>query len=197
MNPKSKTSSFLVIIIAFIFGLVIGLVVLGWWLWPVNWTGGSIDTLGIEDQQNFLKAAIEAYAYNPDASLAQQRYAALGDQKEKILSDIMANPGNLEKPDVVNFADAVKNSPVVITATEAVPTSAPATVPAQSMLPVLINAVVNRSGLINICLPVGMLIVVVLVILMVILSRRSKKSSKADGISIEPMETPISDSGSE
>ena len=188
MNQKSKTSSFLFIIIAFVFGLIIGLVVLGWWLWPVNYTGGSFDTLNSVDQQNFLRAAIEAYAYNPDAAIAQERFAALGDQKEKILSDILANPGNMEKTDVEQFANAIKTAPAIITTTEVVATSAPTAAPAKSVATSILSVVFNRPSWMEICLPVGMLVVVVLVILMVFLSRRNKRSVKAGGELIEPME---------
>jgi len=186
MNLRSKTS-LLFVIIAFLVGVIIGLAVLGWWLWPVEWTGASFDTLSSADQQNFLRAAIQSYAYNPDDSTAIQRYAALGDHKEKILSDIMANPGNLAKPDVEKFANAIK-APLVLTTTTAIATSTPAPAPATSVVSSLLSIVFNRPSWQNICLPVGMLIVVVVVILLVFLSRRNKKSVEIVVQSIEPME---------
>jgi hypothetical protein len=196
MNQKSKTSSsvltILLIIIAFFAGLFIGLVVLGWGLWPVTWTGASFETLNSADQQVFLRAAIESYAYNPDETVAQQRYAALGDQKEKILSDILVNPGNLEKEEVEKFADAIKVSPAPLTTTEAVTTSVPMPAPAKSVVSSLLNMASNRSSLTDICLPVALLIGLVLVILIVILSRRKKKSKETGEQPIEqlkPVET--------
>ena len=117
MNPKTKTSSILFVIIALIIGIIIGLMI-GWEVWPVTWTGGTLDILSSAAQQDYLKAAIESYAYNPDAAIAQQRYTTLGDQKEKVLSDLLANPGNLEKTDVEAFANAIKAAPAPITATE-------------------------------------------------------------------------------
>jgi hypothetical protein len=189
MNPKSKNSSFLSIIIAFILGLVIGLVVLGWGLWPVQWTGGTMDTLSPEVQQNYLRAAIDSYAYNQDVALAQQRYATLGDQNQQILVDITANPGNLEKTDIIAFTKAVNAPPVAVAATEPVSSSASVTPQPKSVMISMLSVMQNRSTLMNVCLPVGMLIVVVLVILMVFLSRRNKKSSKTGEQAIEPSAT--------
>jgi len=188
MSSKSKTSSFLFILLAFIVGIIIGLVVLGWWLWPVEWTGGSFNTLSTADQQDYLRSAIESYAYNSDDAIAQQRYAALGDQKEKILSGILAEPGNLEKADIEKFSIAIKVSSVPIITTEAVSTPATVTPLTKSVISSLLSIVLKRPSWTNICLPVGMLIVVVLVILMVFLSRRNKRSTKTDTQLIEPME---------
>jgi|GEM_PF-871638 len=187
MSSKSRTPSFLIILLAFIVGIIIGLVVLGWYLWPVKWTGGSFNTLSPADQQDYLRSAIESYAYNSDDAIAQQRYAALGDQKEKILSDILAEPGNLEKADIEKFTIAIKVSSVPIGTTEAVTTPATVSPLMKSVIPSLLSTVLSRSALTNICLPVAMLIVVALVIFMVVLSRRKKRATKNVTQSIEPM----------
>ena len=62
MTEKSKSNSSLLLIgsITFLLGLVIGLVVLGWWLWPVNWVGGSIESLDPAAQEEFLRASIDS-----------------------------------------------------------------------------------------------------------------------------------------
>lgn len=189
MNPKSKTSSILFIIFAFIAGIIIGLVVLGWGLWPVKWTGASFDALNSADQQNFLRAAIESYAYNPDEALAQQRYTALGDQNARVLSDILASPGNLEKSDVEKFANVVKAQLAPITTNAAAATPVPVTTPARSVISSVLSIVFNRPNWMNICLPVGMLFVVIFVILMIILSRRNKKSANTKSLQTETMES--------
>ena len=188
MSSQSRTPSFLLILLAFIVGIIIGLVVLGWWLWPVKWTGGSFNTLSPADQQDYLRSAIESYAYNSDDAIAQQRYAALGDQKEKILSDILAELGDLEKADIEKFTIAIKVSSVPIVTTEAISTPATGTRLMKSVITSLLSTLLRRSALTNICLPVGMLIVVALVILMVVLSRRKKRATKNITQSIEPME---------
>jgi hypothetical protein len=188
MNSKSKSFTFLFTFLAFLLGLIIGLVVLGWWLWPVGWTGGSFNTLSPADQQDYLRSAIESYAYNPDDTIAQRRYAALGDQKEKILSAILGQPGNLKKGDIEKFTIAINVSSMPITTSEVYVTPAPVTLPAKSVISTILSIVLRRPSSTNICLPVGMLIVLVIVIFLVLFSRRKKRPSKNDSLSIEPMQ---------
>jgi hypothetical protein len=110
MNKSSTASS---VIIAFIAGLVIGLVVLGWWLFPVTWTNGSIEMLNPADQQDYLRAAIDSYAVNQDSQLATQRYNALGSYKETALYDIHQAADPAEAQSVENFASAVNATEVL------------------------------------------------------------------------------------
>jgi len=46
-------------IISFVVGLLIGLVVLGWWLWPVEWTDAAPSDLRPEYQEIYLRGAID------------------------------------------------------------------------------------------------------------------------------------------
>lgn len=48
--------------IAFVLGLLIGLVVLGWWLWPVEWTDAAPQHLAQEDRDRYLLAVAERYS---------------------------------------------------------------------------------------------------------------------------------------
>lgn len=50
---------------AFVVGLFIGLVVLGWWLIPVEWTGANIQNLDTNQQANYLKLVAELYSHQP------------------------------------------------------------------------------------------------------------------------------------
>ena len=65
-------------IISFIVGLFIGLVVLGWWLWPVQWTDAGPNDLRPDAQETYLRMAIDSYTLNQDAAVAQQRIAEVG-----------------------------------------------------------------------------------------------------------------------
>src|SRR5512139_1793055 len=77
----------------FLAGLFIGLVVLGWWLWPVQWTGGTYEILSPGLQEDFLRAAIDSYALTPDDALANRRYDGLGQYGPSTLGAISAEPG--------------------------------------------------------------------------------------------------------
>lgn len=53
-------------------GLFIGLVVLGWWLWPVEWTGMSYNELTPEDQSLLIEIASDLNAYDQNSMAVQE-----------------------------------------------------------------------------------------------------------------------------
>lgn len=79
-------------IISFVVGLLIGLIVLGWWLWPVQWTDAGPSDLRPEYQEIYLRMAIDSYTLNQDAAAAQQRIAEVGEDADEILAGISADP---------------------------------------------------------------------------------------------------------
>lgn len=90
-------------IISFIVGLLIGLVVLGWWLWPVQWTDAGPSDLRPEYQEIYLRMAIDSYTLNQDAAFAQQRIAEVGENSTEILANIAANPGTQDPDSIQAF----------------------------------------------------------------------------------------------
>lgn len=87
-------------ILSFVVGLIIGLVVLGWWLWPVQWTDAGPSDLRAEYQEVYLRMAIDSYAVNQDAALAQQHIAEVGEDSAELLANIAANP-DTQDPDSI------------------------------------------------------------------------------------------------
>ncbi|MFN2179344.1 MAG: hypothetical protein ACK2UV_07655 [Candidatus Promineifilaceae bacterium] len=57
---------------AFVVGLLIGLVVLGWWLFPVEWTDATPGQLAEPYQQAWVRAVSELYAFTNDTMMVQQ-----------------------------------------------------------------------------------------------------------------------------
>lgn len=47
-------------------GLVIGLPLLGWWLWPVEWTNASFNELAPMEQALVIETVADYYAYSSD-----------------------------------------------------------------------------------------------------------------------------------
>jgi hypothetical protein len=90
-------------IISFAVGLLIGLVVLGWWLWPVQWTDAGPSDLRLEYQETYLRMAIDSYTLNQDAAIAQQRIAEVGDNSAEILANIAADPGTQNTDSIQAF----------------------------------------------------------------------------------------------
>ena len=64
--------------IAFLAGLFIGLVVLGWWLWPVQWSDAAPKHLRADLQEDYLRMAINSYARTPDDDLLARVVDGLG-----------------------------------------------------------------------------------------------------------------------
>lgn len=58
--------------LAFLVGAIFGLVVLGWWLWPVEWTGGSYADLTPEDKGVLVQIASDLNAYDQNSRAVQQ-----------------------------------------------------------------------------------------------------------------------------
>jgi hypothetical protein len=108
-------------IISFVVGLLIGLVVLGWWLWPVQWTDADPSDMRIEYQEIYMRMAIDSYALNQDAALAQQRITEVGDNSAEILANIAADPGTQNTDSIQAFVLFSGTEPTI----EGTPTAAP------------------------------------------------------------------------
>ncbi|HEY60542.1 MAG TPA: hypothetical protein G4N92_07670 [Anaerolineae bacterium] len=66
-------------------GIMIGLLVLGWWLWPVKWVDASPEQLQIEYKRDYLCMAIDSYVRNQDEGLLNLRWKGMGDSGQDVL----------------------------------------------------------------------------------------------------------------
>jgi hypothetical protein len=101
-------------VIAFLFGLFIGLVLLGWGLFPVQWVDAAPEQLHAGWQEDYLRAAVDSFHVNGDIPLAKQRYDALGAAGAVTLQRIMANPG-VQDVGFINAYAAAVSAPAVQT----------------------------------------------------------------------------------
>jgi len=101
--------------LGFVMGLLIGLVVLGWGLWPVQWTNAAPSSLRPELQEDYLRMTIDSFVNNPVNELAIQRYKALGPDGPAVLERIRA--GYPDQNAVKNFIEVVKTTAPVATPT--------------------------------------------------------------------------------
>jgi hypothetical protein len=76
--------------LGFVVGLFIGLVVLGWGLWPVQWTNADPSSLRPDLQDQYLVMVIDSFTKNPVNSVAIQRYQELGPAAPDVLERIKA-----------------------------------------------------------------------------------------------------------
>lgn len=74
-------------IAGFVIGLLIGLPILGWWIWPVKWYDAAPSDMRSDIQQDYVCMMIDSYARNENASLAVRRFAELGESGPELLSD--------------------------------------------------------------------------------------------------------------
>lgn len=65
------------VLIAFVVGLVLGLVVLGWWLWPVQWTNADPVDLRAIHRDTYLQMIADSFALNGNNELARTRLDGL------------------------------------------------------------------------------------------------------------------------
>ncbi|MFU8772663.1 MAG: hypothetical protein ACNA8H_09620 [Anaerolineales bacterium] len=84
----------------FVVGVFIGLVVLGWWLWPVKWVDAGPEHLRTEFKEIYLRMAIDSYAVNPDPAFAWQRMNEIEPDLDLVLANIIDNPQS-QNPEAV------------------------------------------------------------------------------------------------
>ncbi len=57
-------------------GIVLGWIVLGWWLWPVTWTDALPADLTPADRATYVRLVADAYVRRPDVATAAERLAS-------------------------------------------------------------------------------------------------------------------------
>lgn len=67
-----------VAIAAFVLGLIVGLPILGWWLWPVQWTDAEPSDLRADLKEQYLCMVVDSFKTNKNMDLATQRISVLG-----------------------------------------------------------------------------------------------------------------------
>lgn len=69
-------------------GLALGLVVLGWSIWPVQWTDAAPSDLQMDYQRDYLCMTIDSYIRNQDNTLVQLRWEGLGETAPNLLNTL-------------------------------------------------------------------------------------------------------------
>jgi hypothetical protein len=81
-------------IAAFVVGVIFGWLVIGWGLWPVEWTDASPLHLGDRYQTEYVYMVVDSYVKNRNLELAQQRLSTLEGKEVPILKAMTENPGS-------------------------------------------------------------------------------------------------------
>lgn len=163
----------------FLVGLILGWFVIGWGIWPVKWTDASVKQLRQDLKMEYLKMAVDSYALNKDAALAQKRFKEMGKEGEQILAELEKESPEVA-PNIVAFRSAVAASAVTPSATEGAALVSPETstnVPEAGLFPTPEPTTkssplsVLRSIFIVLCVAT----VIIIIGLVVILFLRSRK----------------------
>ncbi len=115
-------------ILGLVVGLLIGLPLLGWVVFPVQWTNAAPVNLHPGYQDIWLKMAIVSYHYTNNEAAAKQEYDYLGDAGPDVMARVKVNPSDIDPGWITQFQDAVTASGQVPPATSApgvTPTAAP------------------------------------------------------------------------
>jgi hypothetical protein len=77
---------------AFLAGLILGWLVIGWWIWPVDYIDATPAELRSDVRLDYLRAAVDSFALTGDANAARQRFSALGSQGPEVLGLLQQDP---------------------------------------------------------------------------------------------------------
>ena len=116
MESERDQSNKLILLglIGLVLGLFIGAIVIGYWLWPVQWTDAAPSHLRPDLQEDFLRAAIDSYAVSQNSAQASARYAELGAAGPTTLENIQENPGYQDPAQIQAYSAVVQADTVVV-----------------------------------------------------------------------------------
>jgi hypothetical protein len=100
-----------------VIGLIIGLFILGWWLWPVQWYDASAANLRADLQEDYLRMAIDSYSITKDPVAAQRRWDDLGDKADAALKAVQAEPGMEKVEDILAYMTVIQVGPITAVTT--------------------------------------------------------------------------------
>lgn len=90
-----------------ILGLVFGLFVLGWWLWPIEWTDGTPEVLRTDLQDEYMRMAIESFQVNGDQALAVNRWDDLGTNATAAFTRVQQDAQGLNPVSIANYQQVI------------------------------------------------------------------------------------------
>jgi hypothetical protein len=94
-GPRSYSAR---LVFAFVVGLVLGWVVIGWWLWPVRWTNSEPWDLRPEHQRTYVALVAESYWRTGDVARAREALDGWDDEGlARLLATMMSQASTPEE----------------------------------------------------------------------------------------------------
>jgi hypothetical protein len=101
--------------LGFVLGLFVGLVVLGWGVWPVQWTNADPTNMRSDLQDTYLRMAVDSFVLTPENGLAIQRFQDLGADGPAVLERVKATYPDQNA--ILNFVNVVQPTTGTVTET--------------------------------------------------------------------------------
>jgi hypothetical protein len=92
--------------LGFLAGLIVGLPLLGWLVFPVEWTDAAPTHLRQDLKEDYMRMAIQAYSVDRDREKAQSRWTELGADAPEILKTLQSDP-KLDTKQLSEFGNLV------------------------------------------------------------------------------------------
>lgn len=97
----------IVLIAGFVVGVIVGLPVLGWTLWPVQYYDAAPKDLRSDLKADYLRMVIDSYALNKNQALARNRWTELGPDAALLLKQLSTDT-NVTSENYLNFSNLVQ-----------------------------------------------------------------------------------------
>ncbi|NOQ40243.1 MAG: hypothetical protein GQ562_07975 [Anaerolineales bacterium] len=104
---KGFNSPPIMAVIGIVVGVILGLI-WGWVISPAELDDLPVELLRADLKIDYLRMAVDSYALNQDAALAEERYDRLGEEASTYLSEVEFNPSGQLISDIDSFRDVVE-----------------------------------------------------------------------------------------
>ncbi len=113
--------------VGLVIGMIIGLVVLGWGLFPVQWKDATPALLRQDLKEDYLRMTIMTYTRDQDREAAQMRWQALGPQAPELLAAVQQAPKGLTPAELAGFNTVIQTGNIPAQPNQPSTVSTPAT----------------------------------------------------------------------
>ncbi|MBA4420790.1 MAG: hypothetical protein C0391_06555 [Anaerolinea sp.] len=104
-------------------GMLFGLIILGWWLMPVQWTDATPEFMREDLKADYLSMVVDSYSVNKDVALAKTRWGNLGKGADELFKIIQGRSTNVAAADLAAFARIVNAEITIPSETTSAPSS--------------------------------------------------------------------------
>ncbi len=133
--------------IGLLIGMIFGLVVLGWGVWPLEWVNGSPVNLSSDYQHQYLCMLIDSYVRNQDLNLMRVRWSSLGNGNTELLKSLTSSECRFTSNTEIDSFKSAMNVAAVPTTIQTPNVTTPATSANNiSFLPVLLFCLLTLSA---------------------------------------------------